>query len=94
MLTAEIKPILKNIIVYRDLREFIQHLEQKGELKRLSLAIDPKLEVTEICSRVLKQSGPALLFENPKGHHIPLLCNLFGTIERIALGMGQTGLHQ
>lgn len=73
---------------YADLREFIQGLEQRGLLKRVQHAISPELEMTEICDRVLRQAGPAILFENPVGHSIPVLANLFGTPERVALGMG------
>jgi len=74
---------------YNDLRDFIQHLEAIGELKRIAYEADPHLEITEICDRTLKAGGPALLFENPKGYDVPLLGNLFGTPERVALGMGQ-----
>ncbi len=74
---------------YKDLREFIKKLEELGELKRIAIEIDPNLEMTEICDRTLRSSGPALLFENPKGHNIPVLANLFGTPQRVALGMGQ-----
>lgn len=73
---------------YKDLRDFIQQLEQLGELRRIATVVDPKLEMTEICDRVLRAAGPALLFENPKGHSIPVLGNLFGTPRRVALGMG------
>src|SRR6185436_2576463 len=73
---------------YRDLRDFLSQLEARGELKRVSAAIDPRLEMTEICARVLKAGGPALLFEKPKGHALPVLGNLFGTVRRVALGMG------
>ena len=75
---------------YRDLRDFIAQLEARGELKRISQEIDPYLEMTEIADRTLKAGGPALLFENPKGHETPVLANLFGTPERVAMGMGQT----
>ena len=64
-----------------------------GQLKRISVEVDPNLEITEICDRTLKQGGPALLFENPKGYSVPLLGNLFGTPERVALGMGQDSLQ-
>ncbi|KZY47899.1 4-hydroxy-3-polyprenylbenzoate decarboxylase [Pseudoalteromonas shioyasakiensis] len=74
---------------YKDLREFIELLEQKGELKRIKQEIDPYLEMTEIADRTLRAEGPALLFENPKGHTIPVLANLFGTPKRVAMGMGQ-----
>ncbi|MDM8563709.1 UbiD family decarboxylase, partial [Candidatus Marithioploca araucensis] len=77
---------------YKDLRDFIIQLEELGELKRISLEIDPYLEMTEICDRTLRTGGPALLFENPKGHSIPVLGNLFGTPQRVALGMGQSSV--
>ena len=73
---------------YQDLRDFIDQLERRGELKRIKQPVDPHLEMTEICDRTLRMSGPALLFENPKGFDIPVLGNLFGTPERVALGMG------
>lgn len=78
---------------YKDLRDFIQLLEQKNQLKRIQLPIDPYLEMTEICDRTLQQQGPALLFESPKNFTIPVLANLFGTPERVALGMGQPSLE-
>jgi 4-hydroxy-3-polyprenylbenzoate decarboxylase len=78
---------------YRDLREFIQQLEAQGELKRITTAVDPKLEMTEIADRVLRAEGPALLFENPKGSSTPVLANLFGTPRRVALGMGQESVE-
>ena len=74
---------------YRDLRDFIVQLEARGELKRVRAEVDPRLEMTEICDRVLRAEGPALLFERPKGHAMPVLCNLFGTAQRVALGMGR-----
>ena len=73
---------------YRDLRDFIAQLESRGELKRVAAEVDPRLEMTEICDRVLKAGGPAVLFERPKGHTMPVLGNLFGTPKRVALGMG------
>lgn len=74
---------------YKDLRDFIAQLEQRGELVRISQPVDPVLEMTEIADRTLRGAGPALLFENPKGYTIPVLANLFGTPKRVALGMGQ-----
>jgi 4-hydroxy-3-polyprenylbenzoate decarboxylase len=74
---------------YRDLREFIALLEARGELKRVTACVDPRLEMTEICDRTLRRGGPALLFENPAGHTVPVLANLFGTPLRVALGMGE-----
>ncbi len=78
---------------YKDLRDFLSQLEARGELKRIGVAVDPRLEMTEICDRTLKQGGPALLFENPKGHAIPVLGNLFGTPRRVALGMGRESVE-
>ncbi len=74
---------------YLDLRDFIGQLERLGELKRIGVEIDPRLEMTEICDRVLRAGGPAVLFERPRGHAMPVLGNLFGTPRRVALGMGQ-----
>ena len=73
---------------YHDLRDFIAQLEKLGELKRVGVEVSPHLEMTEICDRVLKAQGPAVLFEKPRGHTIPVLANLFGTPRRVALGMG------
>jgi 4-hydroxy-3-polyprenylbenzoate decarboxylase len=80
---------------YKDLRDFINGLEQAGELKRIRQPIDPNLEMTEVCNRTLRQAGPALLFEQPAGDYrldgetVPVLANLFGTTRRVALGMGE-----
>ncbi len=78
---------------YKDLRDFIDQLEKSGQLVRISQEIDTDLEMTEIADRTLRAKGPALLFENPKGSDIPVLANLFGTPERVALGMGQTSVE-
>jgi 4-hydroxy-3-polyprenylbenzoate decarboxylase len=78
---------------FKDLREFITLLESEGELKRITVPVDPNLEITEICDRTLRAGGPALLFENPIGSDIPLLGNLFGNTRRIALAMGQQDLQ-
>ena len=78
---------------YRDLRDFIAGLEAMGQLKRIGVEVDPNLEMTEIADRVLRAGGPALLFEKPKMANgagaMPVLANLFGTPQRVALGMGQ-----
>lgn len=74
---------------YLDLREFLRDLERRKLLQRIGHPIDPRLEMTEVCRRSLRQTGPALLFENPKGSAIPALCNLFGTTQRIAMGIGR-----
>ena len=73
---------------YRDLRDFIGGLERQGELVRVADPVSPHLEMTALSDRILKAAGPALLFENPTGHRIPVLANLFGTPRRVALGMG------
>lgn len=75
--------------MFKDLRDFIALLEKRGELKRIAHPVSAHLEITEICDRTLRAGGPALLFENVEGSDIPLLGNLFGTPERVALGMGQ-----
>jgi 4-hydroxy-3-polyprenylbenzoate decarboxylase len=72
----------------RDLREWIALLEREGELRRISAEVDPDLEITEIVDRVVKAGGPALLFENPKGAHHPLLINQFGTERRMCMAFG------
>ncbi|MGP1923661.1 MAG: 4-hydroxy-3-polyprenylbenzoate decarboxylase [Arsenophonus sp. NEOnobi-MAG3] len=77
---------------YRNFRDFISLLEQKKELKRISYEVDPYLEMTEIADRTLRAGGPALLFENPKGFAMPVLCNLFGTVKRVAMGFGQENI--
>lgn len=78
---------------YKDLRDFITQLEKQGELKRISMPVDPKLEMTEICDRTLRAGGPALLFENPVGSDVPVLANLFGTPKRVAMGMGESSVE-
>jgi 4-hydroxy-3-polyprenylbenzoate decarboxylase len=78
---------------YKDLRDFIRQLESRGELKRILTEVDSKLEITEICDRTLRRGGPALLFEKVKGSPYPLLGNLFGTPERVAMGMGEESVQ-
>ena len=79
---------------YRDLRDFVTRLEAIGELKRIRVEVDPRLEMTEVSDRVLRAGGPALLFERPKGHTMPVLANLFGTPRRVALGMGRDSVEE
>ena len=78
---------------YKDLRDFISQLEKIGELKRVTAPVSTHLEMTEICDRVLRAQGPAVLFENVAGHKIPVLANLFGTPRRVALGMGEESVN-
>jgi UbiD family decarboxylase len=73
---------------FEDLQHFIRFLEEKGQLKRIRVEVDPELEVTEITQRVLRENGPALLFERPKGSSIPLVMNLFGTSHRVHTALG------
>jgi len=75
-------------MAYADLRDFLGQLERRGELKRVTAEVSPRLEMTEICDRVLRAGGPALLFERPAGNAMPVLANLFGSVRRVALGMG------
>ena len=78
---------------YKDLRDFIAQLETQGKLLRISQPISTDLEMTEIADRTLRAGGPALLFENAIGHDMPVLANLFGTPERVAMGMGQNSVE-
>jgi 4-hydroxy-3-polyprenylbenzoate decarboxylase len=79
---------------YRDLRDFVRQLEGLDELKRIQQPVSPRLEITAVGDRVLQAGGPALLFERPTGYKIPVLANLFGTPERVAMGMGAAGLSE
>ena len=79
---------------YSDLREFIAQLEAKNDLRRIRTEISPRLEMTEICDRVLRAGGPALLFERPAGHDMPVLANLFGAVRRIAAAMGRSDVAE
>jgi 4-hydroxy-3-polyprenylbenzoate decarboxylase len=77
---------------YHDLRDFLAKLEARGELRRIGAEVSPRLEMTEICDRTLRSGGPALLFERPAGFDVPVLANLFGTPERVALALGQSSV--
>src|SRR4029077_2760639 len=74
-------------MAYQDLREFIRALEQNGELKRIPFEVDPILEITEFADRAVKQGGPALLFEKPKGYNVPVLINAFASMRRMELAL-------
>ena len=86
--------MLSQSVKYKDLRDFLDHLEKQGDLKRIQLEVDPNLEMTEIADRVLRADGPALLFENPKGSDVPVLANLFGSTRRVAAAMGCEDVSQ
>ena len=74
-------------MAYKDLREFIKVLAEKGMLKRIKAEVDPVLEIAEINDRIVKTGGPALFFENPKGSKVPAVVNLFGSYERMRLAL-------
>src|ERR1700732_774630 len=74
-------------MAYRDLRDFIRALEENRELKRISVEVDPLLEITEFADRAVKQGGPALLFEKPKGSNIPVLINAFASMRRMEIAL-------
>ena len=76
-------------MAYESLREFIERLEGAGRLVRVSAKVSPRLEITEIHTRLLAEQGPAVLFENVEGSRMPVLANLFGTVERVAWGMSR-----
>ena len=80
-------------VQFTDLRDFIAELEKRGLLVRIKEPVDPNLEMTEISDRTLRGGGPALLFENPVGYDVPVLANLFGTEERVAMGMGAESIE-
>ncbi|HTL23470.1 MAG TPA: UbiD family decarboxylase, partial [Mycobacteriales bacterium] len=73
---------------YSDLRDFLRDLEKEGDLRRVTAPVDPHLEVTEIVQRVVRDGGPALLFENPTYGEMPLAINVFGTDRRMAKALG------
>lgn len=77
---------------YADLRDFISQLESRHLLKRIDYPVSPNLEMTVVSDRVLRAGGPALLFTHAKDATMPVLTNLFGTVERVALGMGEENI--
>jgi len=79
---------------YRDLRDFLAQLESRQLLRRVTAEVSPRLEMTEVCDRTLKSAGPALLFERPTGFDIPVLGNLFGTPERVAMALGRDSVDE
>jgi 4-hydroxy-3-polyprenylbenzoate decarboxylase len=79
---------------YHDLREFMARLTAMGELVAVAEPVSPKFEMTALADRVLRAQGPALLFERPGSHRIPVLANLFGNTRRVALGMGADSIDE
>ena len=74
-------------MAYSNLRNFIETLEKHGELQRVSAEVDPALEIAELADRAVKSGGPALLFENPRGHTIPVLINAFASMRKMELAL-------
>src|SRR5271154_3122628 len=74
-------------MAYTDLRDFIAALEKNRELKRIPFEVDPILEITEFADRAVKNGGPALLFENPKGYGIPVLINSFASMRKMEIAL-------
>ena len=77
---------------YKDLQEFLKHLDRKGELKRIDAELDPSLEIAEVTDRVSKKFGPALLFNNPKGSKFPVLTNMYGSYARMNMALDSENL--
>src|SRR5712691_11114309 len=78
---------LSPFMAYSDLRDFIRALEKKRELKRISFEVDPVLEIAEFADRAVKQGGPALLFEKPKGYGMPVLINAFASMRKMEIAL-------
>ena len=74
-------------MAYDDLRDFVRALEKRGELKRIPFEVDPHLEITEFADRSVKNGGPALLFEKPKGSDVPVLINAFASAKRMEIAL-------
>ncbi len=74
-------------MAYDDLRGFIRALEKNKELRRVTVEVDPVLEITEFADRSVKSGGPALLFEKPKGYSTPVLINSFASLRRMEIAM-------
>ncbi|MDP2848877.1 MAG: menaquinone biosynthesis decarboxylase [Humidesulfovibrio sp.] len=77
---------------YKDLQEFLKHLDRKGELKRIDAELDPNLEIAEVTDRVSKKFGPALLFEKAKGSKFPVLTNMYGSYVRMNMALDSENL--
>src|SRR4051812_7301413 len=81
-------------MAYSDLRDFIKALDKNRELKRISIPVDPNLEITEFADRAVKQGGPALLFENPTGYKHPVLINAFASTRKMEIALEVDNVQQ
>jgi 4-hydroxy-3-polyprenylbenzoate decarboxylase len=81
-------------MAFNNLRDFTRALERQGELKRISIEVDPYLEITQFADRSVKTGGPALLFENPKGSKIPVLINAFASMRRMEIALGVNSVEE
>jgi 4-hydroxy-3-polyprenylbenzoate decarboxylase len=79
---------------YTNLSDFVQVLENAGELRRIAHPVKAELEIAEIADRVMKAGGPALLFENVVGKNIPLLINAFGSMKRMSIALGVNDIEE
>lgn len=86
--------VIFNLIMFNTLNEFLDFLEKRNLLKRIKTEVDNELEISEICDRVVKKNGPALLFENVKCYNIPVAINIFGSEERTSLALGVDNLNE
>jgi len=77
---------------YKDLQDFLKHLDKNGELKRIDAELDPYLEIAEVTDRVCKKFGPALLFQKVKGSRFPVLTNMYGSYKRMNMALDSENL--
>lgn len=75
-------------MVYKDLREFISFLAKKGELIRVKAPVNTDLEIAQIIDKLVRNNGPAVVFDNVNGYDMPVVANLFGSLDRVAWGLG------
>ncbi len=81
-------------MAFDDLRDFIRGLEKRGELRRVSVEVDPYLEITQFADRAVKNGGPALFFEKPKGSKVPAVINLFASTRRMEMALGVDDIEE
>ncbi|MEP7220152.1 MAG: UbiD family decarboxylase, partial [Bacteroidota bacterium] len=79
---------------YNTTWDFIEAIERAGELVRIRTEVDPELEISEIAIRVMREYGPALLFENVRGSTMPLLINAYGSYRRMCMALGADSLDE